>query len=125
LRLLLDTLALLWWLAGGDSLTREAREVIRAPESLVVVSAASAWEISIKKALGKLDAPDDLGAQIVRHQFTPLAITVAHGLAAGGLPRHHHDPFDRMLIAQASAEDLTIVTRDPRLALYGVSTLAA
>jgi PIN domain nuclease of toxin-antitoxin system len=125
LRLLLDTHALLWWLADDVSLTREARDAISAPESLVAVSAASAWEISIKKALGKLAAPDDLGAQVTRHQFTPLAITIAHALAAGSLPRHHEDPFDRMLIAQAQAEDLTIVTRDPRLRLYGVATLAA
>jgi PIN domain nuclease of toxin-antitoxin system len=125
LRLLLDTHALLWWLADDGSLTHEAREAISAPESLVAVSAASAWEISIKKALGKLEAPGDLEAQLTRHQFTPLAITVAHALAAGSLPPHHHDPFDRMLVAQAIAENLTIVTRDPRLPLYGVSTLAA
>jgi len=125
LRLLLDTHALLWWLAGGRLLTREAREAIRTPDSLVAVSAASAWEISIKKALGKMEAPDDLDAQIVRHQFTPLAITVAHALGAGALPPHHRDPFDRILVAQAQAEQLTIVTRDNRLALYGVPTLVA
>ena len=125
MRLLLDTHALLWWLAGGRLLTREACEAIRTPDSLVAVSAASAWEISIKKALGKMEAPDDLDAQIVRHQFTPLAITVAHALGAGALPPHHRDPFDRMLVAQAQAEQLTIVTRDTRLALYGVPTLVA
>jgi len=124
-RLLLDTHALLWWLADDVSLAPAAREAISTPDALVAVSAASAWEISIKKALGKLEAPSDLDTQIVHHQFTPLAITIAHALAAGSLPGHHHDPFDRMLVAQAQAEGLTIVTRDPRLALYGVATLAA
>jgi PIN domain nuclease of toxin-antitoxin system len=89
------------------------------------VSAVSAVEIGVKKALGKLEAPEDLEAQIRRHRFTPLPITVAHGLHVGMLPRHHRDPFDRLLVAQAQLEGLTIVTRDPRIARYDVETLAA
>ena len=89
------------------------------------MSAASAWELAIKKALGKLDVPDDLEAKLEHHRFAPLPVTVAHALHAGDLPRHHGDPFDRMLVAQAQLEGLTIVTRDPRFAPYGVPLLAA
>ena len=124
MRLLLDTHALLWWLAD-DGLTPQAQDAIADPANLVVVSAASAWEISIKKALGKLAAPDDLEQQVRDGGFSPLPISIAHGVAAGQLPHHHEDPFDRMLIAQALAEGLTIVTRDKRFGDYGVGLLAA
>lgn len=122
MRLLLDTHALLWWLAD-EGLTDRARNAIADPANLVMVSAVSAWEISIKKALGKLAAPDDLERQVDEGGFTPLSITIAHGIAAGELPRHHDDPFDRMLIVQAFAEGLTIVTHDKRFADYDVATL--
>jgi PIN domain nuclease of toxin-antitoxin system len=123
-RLLLDTHALLWWLAD-EGLSPGARDLIADPANLVVVSAASAWEISIKKALGNLAAPDDLEQQVQTGGFVPLPISIAHGIAAGQLPHHHEDPFDRMLIAQALAEGLTIVTRDKRFNDYGVTLLAA
>jgi PIN domain nuclease of toxin-antitoxin system len=123
-RLLLDTHALLWWLAD-EGLTTQTRDVIADPANLVMVSAASAWEISIKKALGKLAAPDDLEQQVRAGGFLPLPISIAHALAAGELARHHEDPFDRMLIAQAYAEGLTIVTRDKRFDDYGVALLPA
>jgi len=123
-RLLLDTHALLWWLAD-EGLTPPAQDAIADPANLVVVSAASAWEISIKKALGKLATPDDLEQQVRDGGFSPLPISIAHGVAAGQLPHHHEDPFDRMLIAQALAEGLTIVTRDKRFGDYGVGLLAA
>jgi PIN domain nuclease of toxin-antitoxin system len=125
LRLLLDTHALLWWLSDDPSLSDVARAAIATPETDVAVSAASAWEISIKSSLGKLTAPDDLAAQLSRHQFRPLAITVEHALFAGALPRHHDDPFDRMLVAQARIEPMTLVTRDARIGLYGVATVPA
>ena len=125
MRLLLDTHVLLWWLADDPLLGEAAREGISAPDSSVFVSAASAWEISIKQALGKLEAPSDLVRQIEVHRFEPLPITVSHAYAAGALPRHHDDPFDRVLVAQARAEGLILVTRDPRMGLYGVGTLAA
>jgi len=123
-RLLLDTHALLWWLAD-EGLTDQARNAVADPANLVMVSAVSAWEISIKKASGKLTAPDDLGRQVDEGGFTPLPISIAHGIAAGELPRHHDDPFDRMLIAQAFAEGLTVVTHDKRFADYCVATLPA
>lgn len=122
MRFLLDTHALLWWLAD-EALTDQARDAIAEPANLVMVSAASAWEISIKKALRKLTAPDDIELQIDEGGFTPLPISIAHGIAASQLPRHHDDPFDRMLIAQAFAEGLTVVTHDKRFADYGVPTL--
>jgi PIN domain nuclease of toxin-antitoxin system len=123
-RLLLDTHALLWWLAD-EGLSSQARDAIADPANLVVVSAASAWEISIKKALGKLAAPDDLEQQVHTGGFVPLQISIAHGTSAGQLAGHHDDPFDRMLIAQAIAEGLTIITRDKRFEDYGVAVLSA
>jgi PIN domain nuclease of toxin-antitoxin system len=123
--LLLDTHVILWWLADDPELGPQARKAIAEPESLVAVSAASAWEIAIKRALGRLQAPDDLETQIARNGFAPLPITVAHALRAGALPPRHDDPFDRMLVAQAQLEGLTVVTRDPRIAVYGVRTLPA
>jgi PIN domain nuclease of toxin-antitoxin system len=123
-KLLLDTHALLWWLDGDDRLTPEATEAIAGAE-LVAVSAASAWEIGIKQALGKLDGPVDLSAEMATNGFTGLPITVAHALAAGALPLHHADPFDRMLVAQSRLEGLTLVTRDDRLAVYGIAHLRA
>ena len=124
MRLLLDTHALLWWLAD-EGLIPQAREAIADPANLVAVSAASAWEISIKKALGKLSAPDDLEQQVQTSGFIPLPITIAHALAAGQLSRHHEDPFDRMLVAQAIAEGMTIVTRDKRFEDYDVALVLA
>ena len=124
MRLLLDTHALVWWLANEPTFRPEARQALLDGRSFVAVSAASAWELSIKSAAGKLSAPDDLPAQLERHRFIPLPITIAHALAAGSLPPHHADPFDRMLVAQAQLEGLTVVTRDPRIAAYDVPTLA-
>ncbi len=124
MRLLLDTHALLWWLAD-DVLDPIARNTIADPATDVFVSAASAWEISIKRALGKLDAPDDLSKQLAANDFEPLDITVGHAELAGALPPHHNDPFDRMLIAQSRALDLVIVTRDSRFNDYGVPLLRA
>lgn len=125
MRLLLDTHVLLWWLADDSQLGDEARAAIADGDTLVAVSAASAWEIAIKQQRGKLDAPDDLVARLEQHRFEPLAVTFAHALRAGALDRLHDDPFDRMLVAQAELEGLTVVTRNPSIARYGVPVLAA
>jgi PIN domain nuclease of toxin-antitoxin system len=125
LRLLLDTHALIWWLRSVPILSATARAEISDPDAEVFVSAATAWEIAIKQALGRLDPEANLEERLGANHFRHLPITVAHGLAAGALPRHHNDPFDRMLIAQAAAEQLTIVTRDARFTPYGVPTLPA
>jgi PIN domain nuclease of toxin-antitoxin system len=124
-RLLLDTHVLIWWLARDQTLSGEAQAAISDGDALVAVSSVTAWEMSIKHALGKLVMPDDLEAQLEAHDFDQLPITVADALAAGALPRHHEDPFDRMLIAQAQARGLTIVTRNRLFALYRVQTLPA
>jgi PIN domain nuclease of toxin-antitoxin system len=124
MRLLLDSHVLLWWLAADRSLSREVKQLI-AVEPWVGVSAATVWEISIKRALGKLEAPEDLVEAVNENDFAALAVTLHHAEAAGALPRLHDDPFDRMLVAQAHAEGLTIVTRDSRIAAYGVPTLPA
>lgn len=124
MKLLLDTHVLLWWLADSPQLSAKGRSaIVRA--SACYVSAASAWEIAIKKALGKLAAPDDLPQALAANRFEPLSISVAHALTAGDLPRHHEDPFDRLLLAQAQAEDLTLLTHDTRLKRYGVPLLIA
>ena len=125
MRLLLDTHVLLWWLQDDPTLDCGAREVINDSRSWVAVSAASAWEISIKQAIGKLETRRDLFATLGENNLIELPISVSHALRAGALPRHHGDPFDRILIAQAELEGLTIVTRDPRFAPYGVPLLAA
>jgi PIN domain nuclease of toxin-antitoxin system len=124
-RLLLDTHVLLWWLAADRSLGRRARGLIADGTSSVFVSAATVWEVAIKRALGKLESPADLERQIEGNRFEPLPITLGHAWAAGLLPRHHDDPFDRMLVAQAAAEGMTIVTADPRIGLYGVQMVPA
>ena len=125
MNLLLDTHAFLWWLSDDSGLSAEARQAIADPAAIVQVSAASLWEISIKRALGKLEVESpDLAAEISANGFVELPITGRHALDAGSLPRHHDDPFDRMLVAQALAEDLILVTRDPAVEPYGVRTLA-
>ena len=118
--LLLDTHAILWWLDDPTSLSAAAREAITDPENEVFVSAVSAWEIAIKRGLGKLDAPADFAITIETCGFQSLPITIAHGLATEQLPPHHRDPFDRMLIAQAQLENATLITRDPLIAMYQV-----
>jgi PIN domain nuclease of toxin-antitoxin system len=125
MRLLLDTNALVWWLEGGEELSEAAREAIAAPTSDVAVSAASVWEASIKRAKGRLQAPERLLDWIRKEGFTELPIGYEHASLAGELPPHHADPFDRVLIAQARVEGLTIVTRDAAFEAYGVPLLPA
>lgn len=125
MNLLLDTHTLLWWLADDARLSQEARASISDPRRIVYVSAVTAWEISIKRALGKLDAPSDLVAAVSASGFQELPITIAHALAAGQLPNNHSDPFDRMLVAQTKLENLTLVTHDDRIASYQIPTIKA
>lgn len=113
----------LWWLADDPLLPQPAREAVAAPDNEVLVSAATAWEIAITKAAGRLEALDDLLGVIEANDFEMLPITPAHALAAGGLPFHHSDPFDRMLIAQARTETLTLVSVDGRFPHYDVGLL--
>ena len=122
--LLLDTHVLLWWLFDDDRLTPATRAAIADPRTSVAVSAASAWEMAIRAARGKLTIPEDLAEEIARRGFEGLPVTVEDSLAAGALPRHHDDPFDRMLIAQAVRRRFVLVTADRRFADYDVLTLA-
>lgn len=122
MRLLLDTHTLLWWLSDSP-LETTARDHIANPTNPVFVSAATAWEITVKQALGKLTAPDDLASVVASGGFEVLPISFAHAVTAGRLPPHHRDPFDRLLIAQAQHEGLTLATRDPHFAAYDVATV--
>lgn len=126
MRLLLDTHALLWWLEEHPALSRAAYAAIADRETTVAVSAASLWEISTKQNLGKLRPPvDDVVGSLTANRLEALTITPEHAWAAGQLPLHHRDPFDRILVAQAQLEGLTIVTRDPDIARYQVAILPA
>lgn len=118
--LLLDTHILLWWLADDARLPPTMRIALLESDTEVFVSAASAWEIAIKSAIGKLQTPDGLREQMQVQGFRELSITMEDALTAGSLPRHHDDPFDRMLIAQAVRRDLLLLSVDRRVALYDV-----
>lgn len=120
---LLDTHTLIWWLANDANLSLDAKNVITDPSNLIFVSAASTWEIAIKKSLGKLESPDDLLQQIKVNQFKSLPIDLEETLLVETLPAYHQDPFDRILIAQAQFFDLTIITRDRQFEFYDVKLL--
>jgi PIN domain nuclease of toxin-antitoxin system len=121
-RLLLDTHVLLWWLSDDRKLMKNARDIIASPNNDVLVSSASVWEIAIKTALGRIEVePDDLEDEIARNGFRPLPIVFQHAAMAGRLPRVHRDPFDRMIVAQASVEELRVVSHDRVFEQYGLS----
>ena len=123
MRLLLDTHVLLWWLADDRKLAKPAREIIANPDNDVHVSSASVWEAAIKAALGRLEIElDDLEDAIVRNGFRPLPVGFRHAITAGRLPSVHLDPFDRMLVAQASVEELRVVSHDRVFERYGLSS---
>jgi PIN domain nuclease of toxin-antitoxin system len=126
-RLLLDTHALIWWLAGDETLSVAAREAIGEAGNDVFVSAASAWEIATKHRLGKLAGVEpivaDIDGVIAEQGFEGLAISLRHGQVAGMLPGPHRDPFDRMLIAQAMLERLVLVSNEAPFDAYGVARL--
>jgi PIN domain nuclease of toxin-antitoxin system len=120
---LADTHVLIWWLAGSPRLSSSAAKVIVDSRTEVRFSAASVWEISIKHAAGKLDMRENLLHELDYEGFIELPISARHGLIAGALPSHHRDPFDRVLVAQAQSENLTLITNDERIAAYDVPVL--
>jgi PIN domain nuclease of toxin-antitoxin system len=123
-RLLIDTHALLWWLSDDLALSPAARKAMAETSNVLLVSAASAWEIATKVRLGRLpgaaELADDFQGFMRREGFTTLDITTEHALRAGLLPGPLKDPFDRMLISQAQAENLPIVTNERSFEAYGV-----
>lgn len=125
MRLLLDTHVLIWWLEESERLAARAGAAIAAPDNTVFISAVTGIEIAHKTAIGKLQIPPDLEVQIEANQFVELPVTVAHSLNTLELPLHHRDPFDRLLVAQARCEKLTLVTADKRLATYEVPIMPA
>ena len=123
MRVLLDTHTLIWWMIDDPHLSKAAHTAIEREGNLSFVSAVSAWEIATKVRLGRLPAADlvrDFVADLALHRIEILAVTAEHGIRAGLLPGPHKDPFDRMLIAQAQAEDIPIVSNDRALDGYGI-----
>ena len=120
---LLDSHVLLWWLEGNPRIGPTPRGIIADPAARVLVSAASVWEIGIKQALGKLRAPESVLDLLQEEGFDELAITARHAEAAASLPPLHPDPFDRMLVAQARLDRLTLVTHDEAIQAYEVDVL--
>jgi PIN domain nuclease of toxin-antitoxin system len=125
MKVLLDTHVLLWWLEDPALLSKQVRTSIAAGDNAVYVSAAVVWELTIKKALGRLVLPNDLQAVIAANNFSALSISVAHALAVEALPNHHKDPFDRLLIAQALSDGLVLATRDSNIMKYGAPVMVA
>ena len=129
MRILLDTQCWLWMSLAPERLSSRGRALVEDTGNILYLSAASAWEIAVKHALGKLGLPEPPEAYVPRRMTAlgvqPLAIEHSHALRVAVLPPHHRDPFDRLLVAQALLEDLPILTADPAIALYGVDTIAA
>ena len=123
---LLDTHVLLWWLDDPEQkLSKQAYLAIADPKNAIYMSAAAAWEIGIKQGLGRLEISCNLAEVLQKDSIQVLPVLLAHGLAVGSLPLHHRDPFDRMMVVQAQALDLTLVTRDAAIRRYRVNTLVA
>ncbi|MDA1090281.1 MAG: type II toxin-antitoxin system VapC family toxin [Proteobacteria bacterium] len=124
---ILDTHAFLWWLAGDAKLSVPARKFIGREENVIYLSAASAWEITTKVRIGKLpgaaEVASDFGACMASQGFSELPISLADGARAGSLPGPHRDPFDRMLIAQAQAHDLQLISNETVFDDYGIRRL--
>ena len=123
MRLLLDTHIFLWWNSDPAMIARPLREAIAQPSNEIFVSAASVWEIGIKRALGKLGFAQRIVQSVLAHRFQLLPINGEHAEHAAELPPHHADPFDRLLVAQASLERLLFGTQDIRIRAYGLPIL--
>lgn len=124
MRFLVDTHALLWWLFDDPRLSSAVREIVGDPQNEILVSSASAWEISTKHRLGRLPAATELARDIAswvrRARFLELPVTISHAQRAGSWPQAHRDPFDRMLAAQSALEGLPLISRDPALQSFGI-----
>lgn len=129
MRILVDTQCWLWWFLSSDRLSQGARDTIAAARDPLYLSAASAWEIAIKVGLRKLRLPQPparyVPARLAEQGMNALPIEHAHALRVAELPAHHSDPFDRLLVAQAQVERMTVMTADPKILAYDVETLWA
>lgn len=125
MKLLLDTHTMIWTFSAPQRLSAHAREAISTEENEVFVSVISPWEIAIKRSKKRLPAPDDLGKAVERQRFHLLPVLLRHTDAIGSMPNYHGDPFDRMLVAQAIVDGLTLITSDRALRRYPVSLLSA
>lgn len=123
--LLLDAHALLWWLADDSELDAPAARSIAEPSNAVLVSAATVWEVEVKRAAGRLEAPGELIEVLVQAGIDTLPVTASDAVRAARLPMHHADPFDRMLVAQAQRLDAFVVSRDRALSAYDIEVLPA
>ncbi|WP_263352335.1 type II toxin-antitoxin system VapC family toxin [Acidicapsa acidisoli] len=123
MKILLDTHIFLWWTQNDSRLQSVHRDAIRLPENQIYVSAASAWEIGIKRKIGKLAFAGSIADAIAKYRFEALAISVEHAETAGSLPAIHTDPFDRLLVAQTYLESITLVTVDEQILRYQVPHL--
>lgn len=127
MKLLIDTHCWLWLQTAPERLAKAALDAVSDPANEVFLSAASAWEIAIKHSLGKLDLPLPphvyVPQRLRENGFSPLPIRQEHALRVASLPLHHRDPFDRLLVAQAQTERLTIVTVDPQIRQYAIVVL--
>ena len=123
MRLLADTQAALWLLGDDERLSPRADQMLTDASNEVMLSAAVVWEVAIKRSLGKLDAPDGFAGLLLDAGAVPLAVSIDHARAVRSLPWHHRDPFDRLLVAQATLEDAVLVSSDERLYAYGVQVV--
>jgi PIN domain nuclease of toxin-antitoxin system len=127
MRVLLDTHVFLWLAAGSERLSPRAARLLEDPDHELLLSPASAYEIGVKVARGRLELPDDPGTYVLTRVavlgLQELPVSVAHALAAAGLPRYHADPWDRLLVAQARSEAIPILTADPLMTRYDVETI--
>ncbi len=124
-RFLIDTHALIWWLSDPSQLAPDAFDAIINGKNAIYLSAAAAWEMSIKKSIGKLNMPANLEEVLLQEHIELLPIKLPHALATADLPLHHQDPFDRMQVAQARHESMILITRDARIMEYDVDILQA
>ena len=120
---LIDTHIFIWWMEGNPALSQEVYQLITNPQNHIFLSVASIWEIIIKKSRKKLKIPIELEESLTFSNFTPLAIQLSHILALEQLPLYHHDPFDRILIAQAKTENFILVTEDEKIKKYEIQII--
>ncbi|MDD5224309.1 MAG: type II toxin-antitoxin system VapC family toxin [bacterium] len=129
MRILLDTQIFLWWIADDSRLSEKAREIIRNSENQLFLSAASGWEIAIKAGLGRIRLPQNpqgfVSRQLSANSIESLPIQMSHALQTFALPLHHRDPFDRIIVAQAQLEKMTVLSSDPQIARYEVKVIDA